>query len=128
MLLKSLRDLLLDATNDLVVDTDLHFTSGLIGVVQACRIRLSMFQGEWFLNLIAGIPYFQSILGQKPAIGIAATKVQFRAALLAVEDVTGILSMDVTFDGPTRTLSAKWQVSTAFGDSSTQKTIITFAP
>lgn len=128
MLLASLRDLLLDANNDLVVDTDLHFTSGLIGVIQAARIRLSMFQGEWFLNLIAGIPYFQSILGQKPAIGIAATKVQFRAALLAIEDVTDVLQMDVTFDGPSRTLSAKWTVQTTFGDSSVQTTVVTFAP
>lgn len=126
MLLTSFRDLLLGADNDLVVDTDLHFTSGVIGVIQACRIRLSMFQGEWFLNLIAGIPYFQDILGKKPAIGIIATKVQFRAALLAVEDVTDVLQMDVTFDGPSRTLTAKWQVQTTFGDTAVQTTVVTF--
>lgn len=118
------RDLLLDKNNDLIVTTDLVFGRGVPAVVQSCRIVLQMFQGEWFLDQSAGIPYWQSILAQKPNVAIAAMRVAFSAALLAVEDVSSVLSMNVTYEGTTRTLTSSWAVSTAFGDSTTQTTNI----
>lgn len=34
-------------------------------VAQKIRIALRRYQGEWFLNTLLGIPYFQSILGNR---------------------------------------------------------------
>lgn len=111
------RDLELDDENDLVIDTDLHWTTGIEAVVQGCRIALQMFQGEWFLDLDAGIPYWDQILAQKPDVAIAAATMAFNDALLAIDGVSSILLMDIQYDNNTRTLSVRWQVRCVFGDT-----------
>lgn len=111
-------DLLLDSDNDLVIENgDLQFSRGIDAIVQQCRINLSMFQEEWFLNLDVGIPYWQNILGFKPAAAIAAARIFFTRELLAVDGVDGVTRLEITYTGPTRTLNIKWQVSTVFGDT-----------
>lgn len=111
------RDLLLDKYNDLVITDDLQWSKGIPGVMQECRIRLQMFKGEWFLNLLVGIDYWGQILGQKPAVAIAAAGAQFTAALLSIPDVLDVTKMDVTYDGATRTLTVKWSVRCLFGNT-----------
>lgn len=113
------RDLLLDANNDLVITTDLQFSTGVTAVAQSCRIALQMFKGEWFLNLDAGIPYWQSLLGKKSEAAIKVAQVEFAAALRAVAGVAKVLKCDVNFDGPTRKMSVDWQVLAVFSDTPT---------
>jgi hypothetical protein len=110
-------DLLLGPDNDLVIGTDLQFTTGLTAIAQACRIALQMFQDEWFLDLDAGMPYWQDILGQKPDVAIPAAGMAARDALMSVPGVTDVPILNITFDGSTRKMSIPWQVSTAFGDT-----------
>lgn len=112
------RDLKLDDNNDLVFeDGDLVFTRGIDAVVQSCRIALQMFQEEWFLDLDAGLPYWQNILGFKPSVAIAAARIFVARELRLVEGVLEILKLDVTYDGSLRTLLITWQVSTELGDT-----------
>lgn len=111
-------DFLIDpATNDLVIKTDLFFSSGIQAILQSCRIILQMFQGEWFLDLDLGIPYWQNIFGQKPGNAMQAAYVAYRAALLGVNGVTGVLSLNISYDGATRTMNVAFQVQTQFGDT-----------
>jgi hypothetical protein len=118
------RDFLVGPDGDIVVTTDFVFSRGVPAVVQSCRIKLMMFAGEWFLNLDAGIPYWQEILAKKPAVAIAAAKVAFREALESVDGVDKVLQLSVTF-AAVRTLNISWQVRTAFGDSTVQSTDVT---
>lgn len=111
------RDLLLGSDNDLVIGRDLSFSSGVAAVAQSCRIALQMFEGEWFLNLDVGIPYWDQILTQKPAAAIAAAQLAFRDALRGVVGVSEILLLQVQYVGSTRALNVTWQVSTVFGDT-----------
>ena len=111
------RDLLLDDDNDIVVTTDLQFSRGITAIAQSCRIRLLMFAGEWFLDLDAGIPYWQQILGKKSGPALVAAQIAFRSALSQVSGVVEVLRCDVSFEGPTRKLTINWQVRTAFGDT-----------
>ena len=114
------RDLLLGDDNDLVIeDGDLVWSRGIDAVVQDARIVLQMFQGEWFMDLDAGIPYWGSILGKKPAVAIAAARSAFRQALLGIEDVTEVLVLEVTYAGATRAMSIRWKVRCTFGDTPT---------
>jgi hypothetical protein len=39
-----------------------HRVEGINTLVQRLRIRLSVFIGEWFLDVNRGVPYFQEIL------------------------------------------------------------------
>ncbi len=109
------RDLLLDRYNDLVITTDLDWSRGVAGVMQECRVKLQMFQGEWFLDLDKGIPYWGQILGQKPALAIAAIGASFTETLLSIEDVIAVTKMQVTYAGATRTLTVNWQIQCVFG-------------
>lgn len=111
------RDLSLGTDNDLVVTTDLTFTAGVQAVAQSCRIALQIFQGEWFLDLDVGIPYWDRIIAQKPNVAIAGARAAFRKELLAVNGVLAIKRLDVTYVNATRTLNVTWQVSTVFGDT-----------
>lgn len=111
-------DLLLDENNDLVIENgDLVLVRGMDAVVQQCRIVLQMFQGEWFLNLDAGIPYFDNILGQKPRVAMAAVQIYFNRELLTVDGVDKVLLLETEYTAATRTLTVRWQVSTEFGDT-----------
>lgn len=111
-------DLKLDANNELVIeDGDIPFTSGLDAIVQQCRIVLQMFQGEWFLNLDVGIPYWEKILGEKPTTAIEAARIFFRRELQLVDGVNKVTRLDITYTGSTRTLNVSWQVNTIFGDT-----------
>lgn len=121
-------DLLIDDTNDLVfVNGDLQFSRGVDAIVQQCRISLQMFQGEWFLDLDAGIPYWQSILGSKPAVALSAARIYMRRELELVPGVAKVLRMDVSYTGSSRTLTANWQVSTVFGDTASDEIALRIA-
>lgn len=111
-----LRDLLLGTDNDIVITTDLQFSKGIQAVVQSCRIALQMFAEEWFLDLEAGIRYWQDILGKKPAVAIAAAKSEFRRELSQVEGVLRVLRLDVQLTS-SRTMTVTWQVETALGET-----------
>jgi hypothetical protein len=111
------RDLLLGPDNDIVITTDLQFSRGIQAVVQSCRIALQLFAGEWFLDLDAGIPYWQSILAQKPDVAKKAAAIAFRSALLNVAGVLSVSKLEVEYAGATRKLTIKWQVQTALGET-----------
>jgi hypothetical protein len=121
------RDLLVDADGDLVVtDGDAQFARGLTGIAQECRIAVRTFAEEWFLDLDAGIRYFQSILvrGNPDVIALIAKK-EYRDQLLAIDGVTGIERLDTAFDPATRTLTVTWQVSTALGNTPVDRLSVT---
>ena len=112
------RDLKADASNDIIVTNgDLVWSRGADAVTQDCRVVMQMFAEEWFLNLSAGIPYLQSIFGQKPAIAIAAATVYIRANLMAVSGVVAVTKLQINFSSRTRTMNISWQVQTGTGNT-----------
>ncbi len=91
-----------------------NFLSDLDAVVQIIRTRLLLFEGEWFLNLLDGLPLFQSILGSSGG----QTNLQLIMNIIAqrisqTPYVTSIGSVTATFQNRTFTFSA--QVETQFG-------------
>lgn len=111
-------DIEIGADNDIVIENgDLVWVRGLDAVVQACRIAMQMFREEWFLNLDVGLPYWQSILGQKPAIAQEALTIYVRSELMLVEGVVDVTKLQVTYDRATRAMSVTWQVDTEFGET-----------
>lgn len=109
-------DLLLGPDNDIVITDDLQFVYGVEGVMQECRIVLQLFAGEWFLNLDAGIPYWQQILGQKPQRAIAAAQIAFRRELEAVAGVGSVIKLNVSYQA-SRRLRVEFQVRTTTGET-----------
>ncbi len=111
-----IQDILLDDDGDIVLDEQgLHWVSGLQAVVQAARIRMLFFLGEWFLNLDVGIPYNEDIFFTN--FNEAAARAAFTAAIM---DVPGVISVNtLTFDinAQARILTVTWSATCAFGDT-----------
>jgi hypothetical protein len=75
-------------------------------VDQRIRVRLQFFKGEWFLNLDAGTPWFQHIIGHK---GVPD------------QTVRGVLSQALKVDGVDSITTLEWQV-----DNKTRRMSISF--
>lgn len=91
-----------------------NFLSDLQAITQIIRTRLLLFQGEWFLNLLDGLPLFQSILGSPGG----TTNIQFIISLitqriLQTPYVTAISSIGASYKN--RSFSFSAQVETQFG-------------
>ena len=91
-------DLYLDDTGNLAVVRDAE------AVGQHVRQRLMTYEGEWFLDRTAGVPWVRNILGHqyKPVLAESVLK----AEILDTDGVTEINSFSVRFDVEVRGLSA----------------------
>ena len=111
-----IQDLLLDDDGDIVLDElGLHWVSGIQAVVQAARIRMLFFLGEWFLNLDVGIPYNEDILFGN--FNEAAARAAFTAAILDVPGVTAVKTLTFDVNAQERILTVTWSATCAFGDT-----------
>lgn len=110
------RDLLLK-NNDLVIDADLQWVRGIDAIAQECRIALSVYRGEWFLDLERGISYWDGILGGRRDAAIAIARTEIQDTLLAIDGVVEVTKLTLDFDGETRALKITWRVRTAFGET-----------
>lgn len=110
-------DIALDEDGDLLIDPDVGFVilTGIEGVKQCVQIRLLLFKGEWFLDLDAGVPYYQEILGEK--FNESLLRQRLAEAIKGAPGVKEILSLDVAFTGTTRQVSVTWSIRTVFGDT-----------
>lgn len=94
------------ATNDLhlTADSNLATVTDAEAVGQHARQRLNTFEGEWFYDTTAGVPWIGEILGQSydPALAEAVIK----AEIADTKGVTGITSFSVRFDRQTRGITA----------------------
>lgn len=112
------QDVAMTADGDIEIGPNgLRLISGIEAVVQAVRIRLLMFRGEWFLNLTVGITYFEDIIGDASKVrGVEdRARAAFAAAILAAPGVLEITRLDVVMTG--RKLTVTWAARTAFGDT-----------
>lgn len=82
-------------------------------IAQKCRTKLQLFQGEWWLNTLAGIPWRQRILGEAGTLG--ETETILKTAILGIAGVTGILEFTGDFDKLTRRFSFRFRADTIYG-------------
>ena len=101
---------------------DLGMVSGPDHTAMKCATRLRTYQGEWWLNPTYGIPYFQSILGQKTP-DLTAIRGIFVAALKAVPGVHALTKLETSFDNATRKYSVTFAVLDE-SDTLTEDTVI----
>jgi hypothetical protein len=72
-------------------------------ILQRVKIRLRFFEGEWFLNTIHGVPYYQNIIGTKP-INLNIINNIFINEILDVEGVLSIQESKLDYDNEKRKL------------------------
>jgi hypothetical protein len=107
----------LDANGDpLFGQGQANFLADINAVAQAISTRLKLLQGEWWENLNAGTPVFQSMLG---VAGTGkhpnAVALLLKQRILATPYVTGVSNVSTSYNGATRSFSFSCQVETQFG-------------
>ena len=110
-------DILLDPiTHDLDITAfDLKTTVDDVGaIVQRLKVKLLLFKGEWFLDLNAGIPYYEQIFVSSNFKDDADTV--FKLAIVNTEGITSVRSFSSTFDNTTRLFSIKFSVTITSGE------------
>lgn len=95
-----------------------NFLTDVNALGQLLVTRLTLFLGEWYLNLADGLPLWQSILGVPGAANTQAVSLVIQARILATPFVLGLSSIQCTFNHSTRALSFFAMVVTQFGQVS----------
>lgn len=101
-------DLHLSPNGNHTVLTDDSKEEKIRAAVQGIRQRLSLFKGEYFLNLREGIPYFQSILVKNPNLPLIKSLI--RQAIFTYPGVLSVDKIDLSLDRRTRVLTATFTV------------------
>jgi hypothetical protein len=103
------------ATGDVIIDEQgLRLIGGISGVAQLIGIALRLFRGEWFMNLDAGVPWFQDILGQK--YDEATLRRRLSDEIATVPGVSSVTALSISRDSAARTVSIAWGVIVEFVD------------
>jgi len=109
------RDIKLSTSGDWDVTTgDLELTQGTDAIKQSVRIHLEFFQGEWFLDLDAGIPYYQSIMVKNPNPNLLQSV--FRSALDETPGVASVDELNLSIDTAARQLSVEAHITGDYGE------------
>ena len=82
-------------------------------VRQKVEIRLKTFRGEWFANVRAGLPYFQSMFGKNITKSFIDT--QIKTTVLKTSGVTSMKEFSSSINPKTREYSANIKVITDEG-------------
>jgi len=91
-----------------------NFIADLAAVTQIINTRLRLFQGEWFLDLLDGLPLFQSILGSSGSVNNLKTVVNLISRRIKLSPyVTGVLNVQASFLN--RKFSFYAEAATVFG-------------
>jgi len=101
-------DLKLDNNGDL--DITAHkasLTSGEVAIEQAIRIRLQTFEGEHFLDIRIGIPYFSKILIKNADLDLVHGI--FRQAIRQSPGITDVIDLTLIHNPANRTLEIDFQ-------------------
>lgn len=81
-------------------------------VAQEVLTSLLLFQGEWFLDTTAGVPWFTKIVGVNT---IPLYDETIKTAILNVQGVTSIASYSSSLNRATRVLTVSATINTLFG-------------
>lgn len=94
-------------------------------VAQEVQTTLLLFQGEWFLDITAGVPWFTQVAG----VGTIPIYDQIiKEAILNVEGVTAIAKYSSTLNRVTRSLNVSVTINTQFGITQIQVALSTSIP
>lgn len=107
-------DIALDKDGDLLIaNYDLALVSGIDAIAQEIKIKLQWFLGEWFLDLSAGVPYWQDILIKNP--NLVDIDNLLRAMIVETRGVIDLLFFKYDLDNRTRALKINFEANTDKG-------------
>lgn len=105
----------LDSNNDLIVNKgQIQLVEEGAEIVQHVRTRLLFYMEEWFLDLNAGVPYFQQIF-VKP-VNLANVESIFKTKIIDTPGVDRLVSFSMDYEGgSSRELTVAFSAETIYG-------------
>lgn len=104
----------LDQFNNIYVqDGDLPLVTGIEEIRQWVGQILRSFQGDWFLDLDLGMPYYQTIF--KKATTISDIEGVFIDTISSIPSILEITKFDLDFDAVNRSLNVIFTARTTDG-------------
>lgn len=101
--------LLQDTNGDFkIINGRLRLTDGKLEVAQTIRSRLRVFQGELFLDITAGTPYFQQVIGKDKNPNTAESAI--KSVITSTPGVLELLEFSFNIDKATREASVAFKV------------------
>lgn len=102
--------------------SDNYLVDSRAAVAQEVTTTLLVFQGEWFLDVTAGVPWLTQVVGVN-AIPIYDQVI--KQAILNVQGVTAIAVYSSVLNRATRSLAITTTIDTQFGITQVQVTLPT---
>lgn len=116
------------AYNDLALTTngDLYIGPGgdfelIDSIRQAIQIKLQWIRSEWCFNESLGTPYIESVFVKNP--NRAVIEKALRDQILSVDGVTGITSLDLSWDKLSRVMYCTFSATTTEGEIESEVTL-----
>ena len=81
---------------------------GAEAISQRLQIRLKFFRGDWYLNVLEGVPYHDFVLRKRTSP--AVRREVFRRAIIGMRGVKQLVSLNVDLDRATRQLQVTGEV------------------
>lgn len=107
-------NILLNTEGDIeVVDGALPLVVGIDEIAQLCKQHLLASEGDWFLNLDLGLPFFQFIF--KKTTTLSGIEGIYLTAIARVPGIININTFSLAFEPTTRTLDVTFQAQTTSG-------------
>jgi hypothetical protein len=107
-------DVTITARDLVVTNGDLVTIDGAERVAQSVEMRIQALKGEWFIDRTFGLPYFESVLGQK-MITTAEFDAVTKATILEVSGVNRIVSFESSFNQASRNWAVEFVADTIYG-------------
>lgn len=91
-----------------------YFIDGPEYTRQKLSARFKFFLGEWFLNLLEGVPYYRDVFVHNPDLDVI--KSLFKRVILTCPGIIGLKSYSMTFDREKRRSAFSFKAICADGD------------
>ncbi len=92
---------------------DLALLAGPAFVKMKISQRLKFFLGEWFLNVLEGVPFYAVVLVKNPDLDLVRSL--YRRVILSVQEVASVTNLTLYFDGDSRRLSVAFDAQLVTG-------------
>jgi hypothetical protein len=104
----------LSSDNDIqIIDAGLPLVTGIEEIRQLCGQILRSFQGDWFLDLDKGMPYFQTLLVK--ATTISGIEAIYLDVIGRIPGILDIRTFKLSFDVPNRIMNITFTAQTSDG-------------
>ncbi len=104
----------LDSDHDILVENySPVFLTDQDYIAEKLRTKFLLFKGEYYLDILKGVPYYQHILKKNPDVRMINNI--FKKQALEITGVTKVIDLNLEFSESLRLLTIEYSLDTVYG-------------